>query len=286
MSTNIVSALHELETAALKALRKTMPIWRTVPRQVPFWLAGIALSEIVGREVARTAARLHTLPGSHPLTQRLRRPPLREWSRLHALAESQPPPPDDRLPDEVYIPRLPALRNWLAPVADKQPRQKGRWTLPPEADPDLYWATNKPACLADQPWHRHNPYLGLPRKHLARRIGERTGHWDFHSYHDRFNHPPETFRYCTCGAPREKGHFFACPLVTYRNPQAAQDTPAAFGTSYATYLARVQVLKDEGYTHIQVLRGGAYRGVRVVRADTPDPDDEPLPYGKVRKRVF
>ncbi|KAK3334757.1 hypothetical protein B0H65DRAFT_388779, partial [Neurospora tetraspora] len=67
VSTNIKSALHELETAASKALRKTMPIWRTVPRQIPFWLAGIAPPEILGRETARTAARLHTLPGNHPL---------------------------------------------------------------------------------------------------------------------------------------------------------------------------------------------------------------------------
>lgn len=36
VSTNITSALHELETAASKALRKTMPVWRTVPRPVPF----------------------------------------------------------------------------------------------------------------------------------------------------------------------------------------------------------------------------------------------------------
>ncbi|KAK3334762.1 hypothetical protein B0H65DRAFT_436166 [Neurospora tetraspora] len=216
-----------------------MPIWRTVARPIPFWLAGIAPPEILGRETARTAARLHTLPGTHPLAQRLRRPPPREWSRLHALAESQPPP--EIPPDEVWLPRLPALRNWLAPGAERQPHRPGQWTLPPESDPDLYWADNKPQSLADQPWHRNNnPYLGLPRKHLARWIGERTGHWDFHSYHDRFNHPPETFRYCI-----------------------------------------VQALKNEGYTHIQVLRGGGYQGMRIARAGTPDPDDEPLPFAEV-----
>ncbi|KAK3486439.1 uncharacterized protein B0T23DRAFT_325241, partial [Neurospora hispaniola] len=71
------------------------------------------------------------------------------------------------------------------------------------------------------------------------------------------------------------------PIVTYRNPYAAEDSPKAFGTSYATFLARVQNLKNEGYTHIQVLRGGGYQGVRVARTETPDPDDEPLPYAEV-----
>ncbi|CCC10877.1 unnamed protein product [Sordaria macrospora k-hell] len=181
----------------------------------------------------------------------------------------------------MWRPRLPALRNWLAPGTEKQTHRPGQWTLPPESDPELYWASNKPHSLADQPWYKdNNPYLRLPRKYLARWVGERTGHWDFHSYHERFNHPPEAFRYCTCGAPRKKGQFFVWPLVTYRNPNAAEDTPKAFGTSYATFLTRIQALKDEGYTHIQVLRGGGYQGIRVARAETPIPDDEPLPFAE------
>ena len=77
-----------------------------------------------------------------------------------------------------------------------------------------------------------------------------------------------------------KGHFFVCPLVTYRNPNAAEDTPKAFGTSYATFLTRIQALKDEGYTHIQVLWGGGYQRMRVARAETPKPDNEPLPFAE------
>ena len=75
-----------------------------------------------------------------------------------------------------------------------------------------------------------------------------------------------------------KGHFFVCPLVTYRNPNAAEDTPKAFGTSYATFLTRIQALKDD--THVQVL-GGGYQGIKVARAKTLDPDDEPLPFPEV-----
>lgn len=280
VSTNVTSATHELETAASKALRRTMPIWRTVPKQIPFWLAGVAPTEVLGREVARTAARLHTLPGNHPLTQRLRRNPPRGWSRLHSLADTQDPPAEP--PDEFYIPRLPALRQWFSPGA-AAPAKGKLWTLPPEADPELYWATNRPGCLADLPWYKHNPYLALPRPYLARWIGERTGHWDFHSYHERFHHPQEAFRYCICGAPREKGHFFTCPIVTYRNPNAATDTPQAFGTSYATFIARTKALKDQGYTHIQVMGGGrGYRGVRIARVESPDPDDEPIPFEEAR----
>lgn len=38
VSTNIKSALNELEMAASKALRKTMLIWDTIPKQIPFWI--------------------------------------------------------------------------------------------------------------------------------------------------------------------------------------------------------------------------------------------------------
>ncbi|KAA8630759.1 hypothetical protein SMACR_04108 [Sordaria macrospora] len=138
--------------------------------------------------MAKAAARLHTLPGNHPLTQRLRQSPPRGWSRLDALAKSQPPPEEP--PDEMWRPRLPALRNWLAPSTEKQTHQLRQWTLPPESDPELYWASNKPHSLMDQPWYKdNNPYLGLLRKYLTRWVGERTGHWNFHSYHDRFNYP-------------------------------------------------------------------------------------------------
>ncbi|KAK1780359.1 hypothetical protein QBC45DRAFT_372947 [Copromyces sp. CBS 386.78] len=69
-----------------------MPVWRTVPKLDPFWLAGIAPPQIIRRETARAAAGLPTLPAYHPLTQRLRTPPPRGWSHLHSLTESQAPP--------------------------------------------------------------------------------------------------------------------------------------------------------------------------------------------------
>ncbi|KAH7625560.1 hypothetical protein B0T09DRAFT_325409 [Sordaria sp. MPI-SDFR-AT-0083] len=62
----------------------------------------------------------------------------------------------------MWRPRLPA------PGTEKQTRRPGQWTLPPESDPERYWASNKPHSVADQPWYKdNNPYLGLPRKYLG-----------------------------------------------------------------------------------------------------------------------
>ncbi|CCC11892.1 hypothetical protein SMACR_05104 [Sordaria macrospora] len=77
-----------------------MPVWRTVPKLVPFRLAGITPPEIIKRETARAAAGLHTLPAHRPLTQRLRTPILNSSSR-HNLASSeslQPPQVQHGLP--------------------------------------------------------------------------------------------------------------------------------------------------------------------------------------------
>ncbi|KAA8622074.1 hypothetical protein SMACR_09810 [Sordaria macrospora] len=68
-----------------------MPVWKTVQRTVPFWLVGIAPAEILGREIARTAARLHTLPVNHPLTERRLGTTVTGWSRLTSMANLHPP---------------------------------------------------------------------------------------------------------------------------------------------------------------------------------------------------
>ncbi|WPJ62478.1 hypothetical protein SMAC4_13539 [Sordaria macrospora] len=68
----------------------------------------------------------------------------------------------------MWRPRLPALRNWLAPGTEKQTHRPGQWTLPPESDLGRYWTSNKLHSVADQPWYKdNNPYLGLPRKYLG-----------------------------------------------------------------------------------------------------------------------
>ncbi|WPJ65837.1 hypothetical protein SMAC4_13985 [Sordaria macrospora] len=177
-----------------------------------------------------------------------------------------------------WTPRLRALREWLNPGAEAPARAPRIQTLPPEADPDLYWRTHRPPYLQDTPWHHNNPYLDLPRSYLARWIGEKTGHYDFHSYHERFNHPPEAYKNCFCGEPLEKGHFALCPLVAYKNPLAARDTPSAFGSNYATYLNRIHNLKADGYTGARARADGSIYGIRTTRPETPDPDDEPLPF--------
>ncbi|KAA8618292.1 hypothetical protein SMACR_10628 [Sordaria macrospora] len=80
-----------------------------------------------------------------------------------------------------WTPRLRALREWLNPGAEAPARAPRTTALPPEADPDLYWRTHRPPYLQDTPWHHNNPYLDLPRAYLARWVGEKTGHYDFHS---------------------------------------------------------------------------------------------------------
>lgn len=271
--TRIKAALQRMETAASKTLRATMPVWRTVQKTVPFWLAGVAPAEILGREIARTAARLHTLPNNHPLTVRLNETPITGWSRLTSIAKLHPPTG----PAGPWIPRHRALREWLNPGEAAPAKAPRTQALPPEADPELYWQTQRPPYLQDTPWHRNNPYLDIPRAHLARWIGEKTGHYDFHSYHDRFNHPPAAYKNCFCGAPQEKGHLALCPLVTFRNPLANKDTPRAFSASYATYLNRIHNLKADGYSGARPRADGSFYGIRTTRPETPDPDDEPLP---------
>lgn len=50
--------------------------------------------------------------------------------------------------------------------------------------------------------------LRLRRKELGELIAARTGHGDFKSYHERFQH--ENFARCTCGGQTAPTHFFFC----------------------------------------------------------------------------
>ncbi len=52
----------------------------------------------------------------------------------------------------------------------------------------------------------------MSRKAHADLLAERTGHSDFKEYHKRFNHDPETWGPCECGAYRNRGHMFSCLL--------------------------------------------------------------------------
>jgi len=207
VSSNIKGALDCVENAVSKALRAALPVWRTIPKPIPFWMAGVAPPEVVGREVARASARVSSLPLDHPLEVRLRRPPPKEWSRLHALAGLQPGTEQHT----AWLPRLPHLRKWLAPASGPPP-EKPPWTLPPEADPHKYWEIHRPPTFDSVAWETRNPYLRLPRRRLAQLVGELSGHWNFHSYHERFGHPHSAFSHCACGHAMEKDHYKDCPV--------------------------------------------------------------------------
>ncbi|KAK3338100.1 hypothetical protein B0H65DRAFT_477740 [Neurospora tetraspora] len=131
---------------------------------------------------------------------------------------------------------------WLIyPVVSRQP-------IPPPAP-------NTPRTMG---WRTHEP-LGLPL--LPRPIQP----------------PGETFRTCICGEPCKKGHFFRCPLVTWQNPRATSDAPHAFGTSHATFLARLRALKDEGLTGVTTTADGRLLGTRAPLPEPDDTDDEAFP---------
>ena len=53
------------------------------------------------------------------------------------------------------------------------------------------------------------PELRLPRRHFGYLIQCRTGHGDFESYHERFNHTDSSNR-CGCGQPKSGIHFAFC----------------------------------------------------------------------------
>ncbi|KAK3340818.1 hypothetical protein B0H65DRAFT_578833 [Neurospora tetraspora] len=216
-----------------------MPVWRTVPKLDPFWLAGIAPPEIIRRETARAVAGLHTLPAHHPLTQRLRTPPLRGWFHLYSLTESQAPR-DENTPEET----------WLAPDSAAPPRRWKMWTLPSEADPELHWLTHRPACLADLP-------CGIATTHTSA-CPEYTSHDGLANARATGTSTPTT------------------PDSTTR-PRPTSDAPHAFGTSHATFLARLRALKDEGLTGVTTTADGRLLGTRAPLPEPDDTDDEAFP---------
>jgi ribonuclease HI len=54
------------------------------------------------------------------------------------------------------------------------------------------------------------PILDLRRPILARLLAARSGHGDFSSYHQRFNHADARLL-CRCGEPTAPAHFLDCP---------------------------------------------------------------------------
>ncbi|CCC05689.1 unnamed protein product [Sordaria macrospora k-hell] len=194
-----------------------MPVWKTVQRTVPFWLVGIAPAEILGREIARTAARLHTLPVNHPLTERRLGTTVTGWSRLTSMANLHPPNGGGPRPLD---PETPSASGMAEPGGGGPAQKTPHTDAPTGSRPRPVLADPQTAIPPGHPWHHNNPYLDLPRSYLARWIGEKTGHYDFHSIHN---------------------------------------------------------LKADGYTGARARADGSIYGIRTIRPETPDPDDEPLP---------
>jgi hypothetical protein len=62
------------------------------------------------------------------------------------------------------------------------------------------WPPPRPRCP---------PELHLPRHLLAHWLSARSGHGDYHNYHERFKHH-EAERNCRCGTPKSARHILTC----------------------------------------------------------------------------
>ena len=75
-----------------------------------------------------------------------------------------------------------------------------------------HWTASAPQRYQDFhiPWKHNTPQeLFLQRQHLGPLLAARTGHGDFQSYHERFNHENANLT-CTCGKSKTPEHFFFC----------------------------------------------------------------------------
>ena len=113
--------------------------------------------------------------------------------------------------------------------ADKEAKQGATFPLPQSFPPEkLAWAQR---ALKEHLWQRFNTYwadnapqqyrdlamgldknpceLQLPRATLGRLLAAHSGHGDFASYHERFEHKDAKLE-CSCGRPKSPHHFFYC----------------------------------------------------------------------------
>ncbi|OJD09853.1 hypothetical protein ACJ73_10053, partial [Blastomyces percursus] len=77
-----------------------------------------------------------------------------------------------------------------------------------------YWARNAPTRYNELeiPLQGARAEQKLPRFTLGKLYAARTGHGDFKSYHDRFNHEDAEV-HCRCGAAKAPEHFYYCRLA-------------------------------------------------------------------------
>jgi hypothetical protein len=77
-----------------------------------------------------------------------------------------------------------------------------------------FWQATPPrAILLPAPIPQAPRILSLSRPVLARILAARSGHGDFSTYHNRFNHTSAVVQ-CRCGAHTAPLHFFHCRIAT------------------------------------------------------------------------
>ena len=137
----------------------------------------------------------------------------------------------DKLAGEAY--QLPTIRHTMS-IARAKTVLKTRYR---EAFSE-YWTQNMPdryrtlglSIIAHPP-----PELKLPRQ-LGHLLASRSGHGDFATYHQRFNHKEAQLK-CLCGHDKEPEHFYCCRRVArglcFRAPKSnttKETIQWAFGT--------------------------------------------------------
>jgi ribonuclease HI len=102
--------------------------------------------------------------------------------------------------------------------------------------------------------------LRLHRPLLGRLLAARSGHGDYASYHERFNHP-DAHLLCSCGARKTPLHFFFCQKARKLSPRPPRAPslaiPALLGTSkgakeLADWLTKTRFYEDICPRHLHV----------------------------------
>ncbi|KAK4442318.1 hypothetical protein QBC34DRAFT_313338 [Podospora aff. communis PSN243] len=149
---------------------------------------------------------------------------------------------------DIWQHRILSVARWWDPSATEPPKRP-KAIAPPPYDGATYWERHRPDSFSQVPWlGRSSPLLSLRRSWLARWVGEKTGHWNFHSYHSRFDHPASAYAVCACGAPSEKDHYKECPSrkvirwqLRLTHPQLAEAIEVASVENAITHLKKLGV---------------------------------------------